>query len=70
MTIDQTNSLVKKIHERNSAVDKDINMKIKELQRHLVEISFKDGNHTAHSNAIISKIQDLRNQIFQNEKNE
>jgi hypothetical protein len=64
MTIAQTNSLVKSIKEKNSAVNREINMKIKHLQRHLATLTFMEGNHTADYFAILGKIKELKNQIF------
>ena len=64
MTIDQTTSLVKKIQKRNSAVNIDVNMRIKHLQRRLVTLSFMEGNHSADYFAVLGKIKELRRQIF------
>ena len=64
MTISQTTSLVKRIQERNSAVNLDVNMRIKHLQRRLVTLSFMDGNHSADYFAVLGKIKELRMQIF------
>ena len=64
MTIAQTNSLVKKLKEQKSAVNRDINMKIKHLQRRLVTLTFMKGDHTAEYFAILGKINELRSQIF------
>ena len=70
MTIAQTNSLVKKLKERKSAVDLDINMRIKLLQRRLVTLSFMEGNHTADYYAVLGKIKELRSQIFKGASHE
>jgi hypothetical protein len=64
MTIAQTNSLVNKLNERNSAVNLDLNMRIKHLQRRLVTLSFMEGSHSADYFAVLGKIKDLRKQIF------
>jgi aconitase B len=64
MTIDQTNSLVKKLQERNSAVNIDVNMRIKQLQRRLVELSFMEGDQSADYFAVLENIKQLRSQIF------
>jgi hypothetical protein len=64
MTIAQTTSLVKKIQKRNSAVNVDINMRIKHLQRRLVTLSFMEGSHSADYFAVLGKIKELRSQIF------
>jgi hypothetical protein len=63
MTIVQTNSLVKKL-ERKSAVKRDINMKIKHLQKRLVTLTFMKGDHTAEYFAVLGEINELRSQIF------
>jgi len=64
MTIAQTNSLVKKLQKRKSAVDIEINMEIKSLQRRLVELTFTSGNNSAEYFVILGKIKSLRKQIF------
>jgi hypothetical protein len=64
MTIAQTNSLVKRLKERNSAVNLDVNMRIKHLQRRLVTLSFMEGSHSADYFAVLGKIKVLRKQIF------
>jgi hypothetical protein len=64
MTIAQTNSLVEKIHKRKSAINRDINSRIKQLQKHLVVLSFTQGNHSADYFATLGKIKELRSQIF------
>jgi hypothetical protein len=64
MTIDQTTSLVKKIQKRNSAVNVDVNLRIKHLQRRLVTLSFMEGNHSADYFAVLGKIKELRKKIF------
>lgn len=70
MTISQTSSLVKKIHERNSAVNVDVNQRIKELQRQLVTLSFTDGDHSSDYYAVLGQIKELRRQIFKGEARE
>ena len=70
MTIAQTSSLVKRLQERNSAVNLDINMRIKHLQRRLVTLSFMEGNHSADYFAVLGKIKDLRRQIFKKSSHE
>jgi hypothetical protein len=70
MTIAQTTSLVKKIQKRNSAVNVDVNMRIKHLQRRLVTLSFMEGNHSADYFAVLGKIKQLREQIFRNVNHE
>jgi len=64
MTIAQTNYVVEKIQNRKSAINKDINTKIKQLQKHLVTLSFTDGDHSADYYATLGKIKELRNKIF------
>jgi hypothetical protein len=64
MTIAQTNLLVKKLQKRKSAVDIEINMEIKSLQRRLVELTFTSGNNSAEYFVILGKIKSLRKQIF------
>jgi hypothetical protein len=64
MTIIDTTSLVKKLQDRNSAVNVDVNMKIKHLQRRLVTLSFMEGDHSADYFAVLGKIKQLRRQIF------
>lgn len=70
MTIAQTNSLVKKLQEKKSAVNVDVNMKIKHLQRRLVNLSFMEGDHSAAYFAILGKIKELRREIFKGEAQE
>jgi len=70
MTIAHTTSLVKKIQKRNSAVNVDVNMRIKHLQRRLVTLSFMDGNHSADYFAVLGKIKELRSQIFREANHE
>ena len=64
MTIDQTNSLLKKLQERNSSVNLDLNMKIKQLQRRLVTLSFMEGDNSADYFDVLEEIKQLRRQIF------
>jgi len=64
MTIAQTNYVVEKIQNRKSAINQDINTKIKQLQKHLVTLSFTDGDHSADYYATLGKIKELRNKIF------
>lgn len=66
MTIDQTTTLVKKLQDRNSAVNIDVNMRIKHLQRRLVKLSFMEGDQSADYFAVLGKIKQLRSQIFKN----
>lgn len=61
-----TLSLVKRIHERKSVINVDINARIKYLQKQLVSISFKKGNHTVEYFNTLGKIEKLRNELFVN----
>ncbi|MFK8012004.1 MAG: hypothetical protein AB8B80_08200 [Marinicellaceae bacterium] len=55
---------MKKIHQRKSAINVDINCRIKELQQKLVTLSFSKGDNTADYYAVLGKIKQLRRQIF------
>lgn len=59
-----TTSLVKRIHERKSTVNLDVNLRIKQLQRRLVTISFMEGNHSTEYFAVLDQIKQLRSQVF------
>lgn len=56
--------MLKSFKEQKSAVNRDINMKIKHLQRRLVTLTFMKGNHTAEYFAILGEINELRSQVF------
>ena len=59
-----TKSLARRIRERNSAVNVDVNTKIKHLQRHLVSLSFRNGNVSSEYILTLHKIKSLRTEIF------
>ncbi|MCF6318002.1 MAG: hypothetical protein L3J83_01810 [Proteobacteria bacterium] len=59
-----TTSLVRRIRERNSAINLDINSQIKHLQRQLVSLSFSTSNVSTEYLQTLSKIKSLRNSIF------
>jgi len=59
-----TQSLVRKIHERKSVINLDVNSRIKQLQKRLVTLSFKEGNHTTEYFDTLGKIENLRKNIF------
>jgi|GEM_PF-4798350 len=62
-----THSLTRRIRERNSVVNVDINTQIKALQRKLVSINFSNDNNSTEYFDILRKIKKLRSDIF-NEK--
>jgi len=59
-----TQSITRKIKERNSAVNMDINFKIKHLQRLLVSYSFTQGTTSSQYFETLGKIKTLRSEIF------
>jgi len=59
-----TKSLARRIKERNSVVDVDINSKIKHLQRHLISLSFSSQNISSEYHQTLKKIKSLRADIF------
>ena len=70
MTISQTNSLLKKLKGKNSAVNVEVNMKIKLLQKRLVNLTFMEGDHSEDYYAVLGKIKELRMEIFNGEAQE
>lgn len=66
ITMSNTKSLARRIKERNSAVNVDINSKIKYLQRHLVSLSFSSQNISSEYYLTLHKIKSLRAEIFTN----
>jgi len=61
-----TESITKGIRNRNSAINTDINYKIKHLQRQLVSYSFTQGVSSSRYFETLGKIKQLRRQIFDN----
>jgi len=59
-----TQSITRRIRERSSAVNTDINSEIKHLQRLLVSYSFTNGVSSAQYFVTLGKIKILRRQIF------
>lgn len=59
-----TQSITRRIKERNSAVNTDINFKIKHLQRLLVSYSFTKGSNSSQYFKILGQIKSLRSEIF------
>ena len=59
-----TQSLVRRIHERKTGINLDVNSKIKYLQKRLVTLSFRQGNHTIEYFNTLGQIEKLRKNIF------
>ena len=59
-----TRSLVKRIKERKSVINLDINSRIKYLQKQLVTLSFQNGNQTEKYFSTLQKIENLRKELF------
>jgi len=59
-----TASITRRIKERNSAVNTDINSRIKHLQRLLVSYSFTKSASSTQYFKTLGKIKQLRKQIF------
>ena len=57
-------SLARRIKERNSSVDVNVNSKIKHLQRHLITLSFSSQNISSEYHLTLKKIKCLRAEIF------
>lgn len=62
--MNRTQSLVKRIKDRQSVVNLDINARIKYLQKQLVTISFQKGSHTDQYFSTLRKIENLRKELF------
>ena len=63
-----TNSIIRRIRERSSAVDPDINSQIKHLQRVLVSYSFTSETTSVQYFKTLWQIKNLREQIFNGEQ--
>ena len=53
-------STTQNIRKRKSVIDVNVNAKIKQLQRHLVELSFTKGSHTKEYFTTLGQIKALR----------
>lgn len=60
-----TASITRRIRERNSAINTDINNRIKHLQRLLVSYSFSNSTSSTKYFKTLGKIKQLRKQIFE-----
>ena len=59
-----TQSITRRIKERKSVINTDINSKIKNLQKLLVSYSFNNGSTSRQYFQTLGKIKKLRRQIF------
>lgn len=64
----QTERITNRIKNRNSVIDLEINTKIRELQRKLVELSFTKGNNTIEYFNTLGHIKELRQRIISGAK--